>query len=209
MRAERAPESYRPPPDGLLSVKQIETFLSVADAASVRGPGSAPTPPPPPVPGGLPAPGEIPDDAPVDVRTARDLGLNVEEYLWIKERILEAEAAFSTAKLNADTIALLEKTLSDLRQRHATAADESSRTLVDEQIAIFDAELVRLQREARERESDSVRGNMKRIEPFRVRLAAVAREIGRLLPGLEAAARPRPPAGAGAPPTATSTPAPR
>lgn len=99
-------------------------------------------------------------------------GVNVEEFLWVKERVLEAEAANMTARLNASALALLEKTLSELRARRADAADEGSRKLIAEQTAQFEAESERIRRESKVREPDSVRANVKTIEPYRPRLVA-------------------------------------
>ena len=68
----------------------------------------------------------------MEVRAARSLSVPVDEYLWVRERILEAEAASLTAKLNADVLALLEKTLASLRERRSAAPDEASRRRLDE-----------------------------------------------------------------------------
>ncbi len=120
---------------------------------------------------------------PADVAAARARGLNTEEFLWVKERVLEAEAAAMTARLNASVLAMLDRTLADLRARKADAADEGSRKLVAEQMANFEAEAERVRRESREKEPDSVRANVKTLEPFRARLAAAHEALDRpLLP---------------------------
>ena len=115
----------------------------------------------------------------------------VEEYLWVRERVLEAEAAAVTAKLNADILVLLEKTLASLRERRAAAPDEPSRQILDEQIASFSAEAARVKREAGEKEPESVRANMKVLEPHRPRLSAIADELAQVR--LAAATPPAPP----------------
>ena len=120
---------------------------------------------------------------PADVAAARARGLNTEEFLWVKERVLEAEAAAMTARLNASVLAMLDRTLADLRARKADAADEGSRKLVAEQMANFEGEAERVRRESREKEPDSVRANVKTLEPFRARLAAAHEALDRpLLP---------------------------
>ena len=101
----------------------------------------------------------------------------------MKERVLEAEAAAMTARLNTSVLAMLDKTLADLKARRADAADEGSRKLIAEQIANFEAEAERVRRESREKEPDSIRANMKTLEPFRARLAAAHEALDRpLLP---------------------------
>ena len=136
-------------------------FLSVLDRVRLDLRGEKPTP------GGDPL-----ASVPADVAAARARRVNAEEYLWVKERVLEAEAATMTARLNASALTMLEKTLADLKARRADAADEGSRKLLAEQTAQFEAEAERVRRESKVRESDAVRANMKTLEPYRSRLTA-------------------------------------
>jgi hypothetical protein len=152
---------YRPPADGRVTAAQVETYLSILDRVRLDLRGARPTPA-----------GDPLTTVPADVAAARARGVNVEELLWVKERVLEADAAAMTARLNASALALLEKTLGDLKARRADAADEGSRKLIAEQTAQFEAEAERVRRESKLREPDSVRANMKTLEPFRTRLAA-------------------------------------
>jgi len=172
--AER--ENYRPPADGILTAAQVEAFLKVREATArlLASPGGA-----------SPLEGEegISDATQAraaEVRAARSLSVPVGEYFWVRERVLEAEAAAQTAKLNADVLALLEKTLGSLRERRASAADDDSRRLLDAQIASFEAEAVRVRRESAEKEPDSIRANLKVLGPFRPKLSAIADELASL-----------------------------
>ncbi len=163
---------YRPPADGRVTPQQVETYLGVVDRVRLdRKAGKVP-------------PSSDPlTSVPADVAAARARGVNTEEFLWVKERVLEAEAAAMTAHLNASVLSMLDRTLADLKARKADAPDEGSRKLVAEQIANFEAEAERVRRESREKEPDSVRANMKTLEPFRARLAAAHEALDRpLLP---------------------------
>jgi hypothetical protein len=160
-RAAEPRDVYKPPADGRVTVAQVEMFLSVLDRVRLDRRGKRPTPGFDPL-----------SSVPADVAAARARSVNVEEFLWVKERVLEAEAAAMTARLNAAALAMLEKTLADLNARRADAADEGSRKLIAEQTAQFEAEAERVRRESRVRESDAVRSNMKTLEPYRSRLAA-------------------------------------
>lgn len=163
---------YRPPADGRVAPQQVEVYLGVLDRERLdRKAGKAPLPSDPLT------------SVPEDLAAARARGVNTEEFLWVKERVLEAEAAAMTARLNASALAMLDKTLADLRARRADAADEGSKKLIAEQIANFGAEAERVRRESREKEPDSVRANVRTLEPFRVRLAAAHEALDRpLLP---------------------------
>jgi hypothetical protein len=161
---------YRPPADGRVTGAQVEMYLSILDRVRLDLRGARPTPA-----------GDPLTTVPADVAAARARGVNVEEFLWVKERVLEADAATMTARLNASALVLIEKTLSDLKARRADAADEGSRKLLAEQTAQFEAEAERIRRESKLREPDSVRANMKTVEPFRTRIAAAQDAVGRPL----------------------------
>ena len=160
-RAAEPRDVYKPPADGRVTAAQVEMFLSVLDRVRLDLRGEKPTPAADPL-----------SSVSADVAAARARGVNVEEFLWVKERVLEAEAAIMTVRLNAAALAMLEKTLADLKARRADAADEGSRKLLAEQTAQFEAEAERVRRESKVRESDAVRSNMKTLEPYRSRLVA-------------------------------------
>lgn len=184
-RASDAPRaSYRPPADRLLKPEQVRLYVAVLErAASTTGPE-----------GGAPPPAEEAADA----VAARESGANVEEYFWVRERVLEAEAAVATERLNADVAAMLERTLADLAARRETAVDEGSRTLLDEQASQFRSELERVRREARVPEPPHVRRNAELLAPHRARIGELQAELDRRLAPLRPAA-----ASPGARPTAT------
>lgn len=115
-----------------------------------------------------------------EIRAARALSVPVDEYLWVRERVLEAEAAVLTARLNADVLGLLTGTLESLRERRATAPDDASRKLLDEQIALFEAEAARVRREASEEEPATVRENVKFLAPWRKKISATTDELAQL-----------------------------
>lgn len=171
-RAGASRDVYRPPADGRVTPQQVETYLGVLDR--VRLDRKA---------GKTPQTADPLTSVPADLAAARGRGVNTEEFLWVKERVLEAEAAAMTARLNASVLAMLDRTLAELRARRADAADDGSRKLIAEQIANFEAEAERVRREAREKEPDSVRANVKALEPFRARLAAAHEALDKpLLP---------------------------
>jgi hypothetical protein len=181
--AER--EGYRPPADGILTPPQVEAFLKVRERTS-RLLGS-------PVKASPPEGGEgisgATEARSAEMRAAREVGVPVDEHLWVRERVLEAEAATLTARLNADVLALLDRTLDSLRERRLTAPDDASRQLLDEQIASFGAEAARVRREAAEEEPAAIRANLRITAPYRARLSAIGDELARL----RASATPTPP----------------
>jgi hypothetical protein len=167
-RAGASRDVYRPPADGRLTSPQVETYLGVLDRVRLdRKAGKAPPPSDPLT------------SVPADLAAARARGVNTEEFLWVKERVLEAEAAAMTARLNASVLLMLDKTLAELRARKSDAADEGSRRLIADQIANFESEAERVRRESHEKEPDSVRANVKILEPFRARLSSAHEALDR------------------------------
>ncbi len=167
-------ESYRPPADGRLVPGQIEKYIEVRTRASQRAARPVPEPP---EQQGL---GDALLATPPDLEAARALGVNTEEYLWVKEKIHEAEGARLAAKLDADFIDLLTKNLATLAKRRAEAQDEPSRKLLSEQLATFENELSRVKSEQKELEPEDVRANMRILVPFRARLQPLEAETARL-----------------------------
>lgn len=166
--ADTSRAGFKPAADGLVTSKQVEMYLKVLERLRARkSAGEA---------------GDALEAAAADAKAAREAGADLDEYLWVKERILEAEASVMTDKLNADVLAMLEKTLGDLRARREKTQDEASRKLLGEQIASFEAEVERTRREAREKEPESVRANALLLQAFRGRLHAQQAELERLVP---------------------------
>ena len=173
-RSER--EGYRPPSDGILTPPQVEAFLKVREETVKARRGGRPE---------APLEGEegisrAADSRSAEIRAARALAVPVDEYLWVRERVLEAEAAVLTAKLNADVLDLLGRTIASLAERRAAAPDEAARKLLDEQIESFEAEAARVRREAAEEEPASVRENLKVLAPWRRKISATTDELAQL-----------------------------
>lgn len=156
--------SFRPPSDGRLTTQHLDRYLTVAGRLSSVSPKQR---------------ADALDPASAESRVFSETGVSAEEYFWIKERILEAETATLVAKRNADVLAMLEKTLADLRDRREKAPDEGSKKLLSEQIANFEAEAARTRRESKEREPESIRSNQKLVDSHRTRLNALQRELDR------------------------------
>jgi uncharacterized small protein (DUF1192 family) len=165
------PQPYQPPKDGRLVARQLDQYVGVRDrirAALRQAPPS----------GGRKT--ELEAAAALESRAAAEAGAPLEEYLWVREKVLEADAAAAATKQNADLIAMLERTVGELKDRKAKASDEGSLKLIAEQLSSFEDELSRIRREAREREPEAVRANLRLLEGSRGRIAPLQDEIDRL-----------------------------
>ncbi len=169
--------AYRPPATGELTRVQVASFADARARLAARLSGSQ---------GARPAtePGKIgfAELRQLELDAAGEAGLGSEEYLWVKERVLEAEAADVTAELNANALGMLERTLEGLRGRRAAAADDGSRSLIDDQIHAFESEAARIRAEAAEKEPPHVDANRRVVRSFRGKLTALREEIERAVP---------------------------
>ncbi len=164
------PQPYQPPKDGRVTPRQLDQYVAVRDRIRIALRQAPP-------PGGRK--NDL-DAAGLESRAAAEAAVPLEEYLWVREKVLEADAAAASVKQNADLIAMLEKTVGELRERRAKATDEGSSKLIAEQLASFEDELGRIRREAREREPEAVRANLRLLEGSRGRIAPLQDEIDRL-----------------------------
>ncbi len=174
-KAEPKQPPFSPPADGRVTPQQIEDYLRALEKARETGatatPASLAT---------LSSPaGEVFGGTP-DVAAARELGLRIEEFLWVRERVLEALAMEAAARLDRVAIADVERTLGDLKARLVNPADDGSRKVIENQITIFTEELGRLKREAARPLAPAIRANIETVAPFREKALALQESVIRL-----------------------------
>lgn len=100
----RPPTAAVPAPqDGRATPRQLDQYVAVRDRIRIAlATGSSSFP--------AGRKNEL-DAAALESRGAAEAGVPLEEYLWVREKILEADAAAASSKQNADLIAMLEKTV--------------------------------------------------------------------------------------------------
>lgn len=159
-------ERYAAPADGRLSPDQIRAFLAVArEEVAVRTGAPSPTP------------GGDPFFEP-EVAAVRKLGLNLEEHLWVKQRIVEAEILsdeIDARRKNAETY---RRTLASLRAA-AAAGDPATRETVHRQISELEQEAAANERALRQPPPAAAAANLALVARFRKDLDAARRRAGR------------------------------
>jgi hypothetical protein len=175
-RVSTSDDAFPPPGDGRLEKQDVDFYLRVLREAVRLGavknpkPGDSAN-----VPLSSLA-GEDQGGTP-DVAAARKLGLRVEQYLWIRERVLEAGAAESNAQLDRSALADLEASLAELAKRRDSAPDDASRKLIEGQIEVFSAEAGRLKKEASAPVPANIRANIELIRPHQADLVTLQTEV--------------------------------
>ena len=148
---EVANDTYDPPQDGRLTEAQVQMYLKVrehekkiaevaktemkqhAEKAEKKGDNS--------IGGfmeGMKALGSAADFLTADIRAAKDLGYNTQEYLWVKQQILEASTAQMAEQFSTAMAANFDKAYEDAKKAHDEAKDETTKKLYADVLAGYD-----------------------------------------------------------------------
>jgi hypothetical protein len=148
---EVANDSYDPPQDGRLAEAQIQMYLKVrehekkiaevakaelkqhAENADKKGDKS--------IGGfmeGMKALGSAADLMTADIRAAKDLGYNTQEYLWVKQQILAASTAQMAEQFSNAMAANFDKAYTEAKKAHDEAKDEQTKKLYADVLAGYD-----------------------------------------------------------------------
>ena len=148
---EVAEDEYTAPEDGRLTDKQVEMYLKVrehekkiaqvakaemkqhADKAKESGEKSLGG-----LVQGLQALGSAADFMTADIRAAKDLGYNTQEYLWVKGQIMAASTAAMAEKFNEAMTANFDKAYQDAKKAYEEAKDEQTKKLYADVMAGYD-----------------------------------------------------------------------
>ena len=134
---EVADDKYNAPADGKLTEAQVQMYLKVrdhekqiaqvarqeaqqhADAAKKAGDKSLSG-----MMEGFKTLGSVADMATADIRAAKDLGFNTQEYLWVKGKILEASSAAAAEKVTQAMQAGIEASYAQTKKAYDEAKDD-------------------------------------------------------------------------------------
>lgn len=127
------PAAFRPPDDGVLTDGQIDRYIKVRRVARGR----------------------------TDAEASRAVGVNPDEFAWVRSRIIEALLESDRRRVRAAAVEVYGKTISSLRETRRAVRDPATGRTVDEQIAGLERE----------------RATLRRAEPVTPALAANARRV--------------------------------
>lgn len=146
-----ADDKYDPPADGRLTDAQVQMYLKVrehekqiaevakkemqqhADDAKKAGEKSLSG-----MMEGLKTLGSAADFATADIRAAKDLGYNTQEYLWVKGQILAASTSAMAQQMNQAMSASFDKAYADAKKAYDEAKDEQTKKMYAEVLAGYD-----------------------------------------------------------------------
>ena len=145
-----ANDSYTPPADGRLKDSQIQMYLKVrehekaiaqvakdemkqhaADADKSKNSLAG-------VLQGMKALGSAAEFVTADIRAAKDLGYNTQEYLWVKGQILAVSTSAMAQKFGEAMKTNMDKAYADAKKAYDEAKDEQTKKMYAEILAGYD-----------------------------------------------------------------------
>ncbi|MFP5247638.1 MAG: hypothetical protein ACLGH0_13180 [Thermoanaerobaculia bacterium] len=148
---EVANDEYTPPEDGRLTEAQVQMYLKVrehekkiaqvakdemkkhAESAEKKGEKSLGA-----MMDGFKALGSAADFMTADIRAAKDLGYNTQEYLWVKQQVLAASTSVMAEKFSQAMTANFDKAYADVKKAYDEAKDEQTKKMYADMLAGYD-----------------------------------------------------------------------
>lgn len=148
---EVANDKYDPPKDGKLTDAQVQMYLKVrehekdiakvarqqleqhADAAKKAGEKSLSG-----LMEGFKGLSSAAEFATADIRAAKDLGYNTQEYMWVKGQILAASTAVMAQKMGTAMSAQMDATYQQMKKAYDEAKDEQTKAMYKQTLDTFE-----------------------------------------------------------------------
>ncbi|HEX8253991.1 MAG TPA: hypothetical protein VF846_12660 [Thermoanaerobaculia bacterium] len=146
-----ANDEYTAPEDGRLTEKQIEMYLKVrehekkiaqvakkeleqhSEKAEKKGENSLAG-----MMEGMKALGSAADFMTADLRAAKDLGFNSQEYLWVKQQVLAASTAAMAEKFTESMNANFDQAYAEAKKAYDSATDEQTKKMYGDMLAGYE-----------------------------------------------------------------------
>ncbi len=184
-------DKYDPPADEKLTEAQIQMYLKVrehekaiaqvakkeaqahADAAKKAGEKS--------ITGmmeGFKTLGSTADLLTADIRAAKDLGYNTQEYLWVKGQVMAASTAALTSKMAEATNASFDTAYAQMKKSYDEATDDQTKKVYKEMLDNYDKQRADMKQDTTNI-SPAVAYNQQLIAKYDGALNAVTNEIAK------------------------------
>lgn len=186
-----ADDKYDPPADGKLTEAQVKMYLKVrenekkiaqvakqeaqqhADKAKKAGDKSL---------GGLmegfKTMGSVVDMLTADIRAAKDLGYNTQEYLWVKGQILAVSGAAMAEKMTESLTAGLDQAYEEARKARDEATDDATKKVYADLLAGYDTQRQEMQQQKQD-EDPALAHNRALVKKYENELNAWAQEMAK------------------------------
>jgi len=187
---EISKDEYTAPADGRLTDKQIQMYLKVREhekkiaevakeelkkhaEAADKGKDKS-------IAGfmeGMKALGSAADVFTADLRAAKDLGYNSQEYVWVKGQIMAASVAAMGEQFNQVMTANVDKAYQEAKKAYDEAKDEQTKKMYGEMLAGYDKSKQEMKQNATE--DPAVTYNRQLLAKYENQLNAFAHELSK------------------------------
>lgn len=188
---EAAEDSYDPPADGKLTEAQVQMYLKVrehekkiaavakqelkqhAQKAEKAGEKSLAG-----MMEGFKAIGSAADFATADIRAAKDLKFNSQEYLWVKGQILAASSAAMAQQVNETMTASFDAAYAQAKKAYDEAKDEQTKKMYAEMLAGYEKSKQEM-KTAQSEEDPAIAYNRQLLSKYENTLNALTQELSK------------------------------
>ena len=189
---EVSKDKYNAPADGKLTDSQMQMYLKVrehekdiaqvarkeaqahADAARKAGEKS--------IAGlmeGFKTMGSAAQMMTADIRAAKDLHYNTQEYLWVKGQVMAASAAAMTAKMTEGMNASVETAYAQMKKSYDEAKDDQSKKMYKEMLDNYDKQHAEMQKNSASSITPAIAYNQQIIAKYDGGLNALTNEMAK------------------------------
>jgi len=184
-------DHYKPPADGKLTDSQMQMYLKVrehekdiaqvarkeaeAHAAAAKQAGDKS------ISGmmeGFKTMGSAADMLTADIRAAKDLHYNTQEYLWVKGQVLAASTASLTSKMAEATNASFDSAYTQMKKSYDEAKDDQSKAMYKQMLDNYDKQRATMKTETPSI-SPAVAYNQQLIAKYDGALNAITNEVAK------------------------------
>jgi len=124
---------------------------------------------------GMQALGSAADLVTADLRAAKDLGFNTQEYTWVKGQVLAASTAAMAEKFNASISQAADQAYADAKKAYDEAKDEQTKKLYADVLAGYDKSRQEMKQQAGQ--NPSLGYNRQLLSKYENALNAFANEL--------------------------------
>jgi hypothetical protein len=185
-------DKYTAPSDGKLTDGQMQMYLKVrehekdiaqvakkeaqghADAANKAGDKS--------IAGmieGFKTMSSAADMLTADIRAAKDLHYNTQEYLWVKGQVMAASTAAMMSKMSDATNASFDTAYTQMKKSYDEAKDDQSKKMYKEMLDNYDKQRADMKKESASSITPAIAYNQQLIAKYDSALGAVANELAK------------------------------
>ncbi|HEX8152412.1 MAG TPA: hypothetical protein VF698_04765, partial [Thermoanaerobaculia bacterium] len=122
--------------------------------------------------------GSVADMLTADIRAAKELGYNTQEYLWVKQQVLEVSGAAMAEQMNQAMSKNFDQAYAQTKKAYDEATDENTKKMYAEMLAGYDKSKAEMAA-AQQNVEPHVKHNRELVNKYENELAGWAHEMAK------------------------------